>query len=77
MCKGTAGPHLRSDPDRFHDFLISRLFSTSSLGVASNAVGALGDVSHRNGDELLITVTLKQKDGSVADHPLKFKRAPL
>ena len=31
----------------------------------------------RNGDELLITVTLKQKDGSVADHPLKFKRAPL
>jgi hypothetical protein len=31
----------------------------------------------RSGDELLITVTLKAKDGKVTDHPLRLKRAPL
>ena len=31
----------------------------------------------RNGDDLMIIVTLKQKDGSVADHPLTLRRAPL
>ena len=31
----------------------------------------------RNGDDLTIVVTLKQKDGSIAEHPLKLKRAPL
>ncbi|HEX6217691.1 MAG TPA: DUF6265 family protein [Sphingomicrobium sp.] len=31
----------------------------------------------RTGDDLLITVTLKAKDGTVAHHPLKLRRAPL
>ena len=31
----------------------------------------------RSGDELTIVVTLKQKDGSVADHPIRLKRKPL
>ena len=31
----------------------------------------------RTGDDLLITVSLKAKDGTVANHPLKLKRAPL
>lgn len=31
----------------------------------------------RKGDDLTIVVTLKQKDGSIADHPLKLRRAPL
>ena len=31
----------------------------------------------RTGDELTIVVTLKQKNGSVAEHPIRLKRAPL
>ena len=31
----------------------------------------------RNGDDLVIVVTMRQKDGSVAEHPIKLKRAPL
>ena len=31
----------------------------------------------RTGDDLLITVTLKTKDGTVTDHPIRLKRAPL
>ncbi len=31
----------------------------------------------RTGDELLITVTLKAKDGTITDHLLRMKRAPL
>lgn len=31
----------------------------------------------REGDDLTIIVTLKQKDGSVADHPIRLKRARL
>ena len=31
----------------------------------------------RKGDDLMIVVTLKQKDGSVADHPIRLKRTPL
>ena len=31
----------------------------------------------RTGDELLITVTLRAKDGTVTHQPLKLKRAPL
>jgi uncharacterized protein DUF6265 len=36
-----------------------------------------GLVLERKGDDLTIVVTLKQKDGTVADHPLKLRRAPL
>lgn len=31
----------------------------------------------RSGDELTIIVTLKAKDGTVKDHPIRLKRAPL
>ena len=31
----------------------------------------------RTGDEMLVTVTLKTKDGTVTNHPLRLRRAPL
>ena len=31
----------------------------------------------RSGDDLTVTVTLKAKDGTVKDHPIRLRRAPL
>ena len=36
-----------------------------------------GLILARHSDDLLITVSLRAKDGTVTDHPLKLKRAPL
>lgn len=51
--------------------------SFEPLGVEPNRLKFNGLRFERDGDDLTIVVTIKQKDGSVADHPLKLRRAPL
>ena len=51
--------------------------SFEPVAVEQDKLSFKGLVFDRKGDELLITVTLKQKDGTVANHPLRLKRAPL
>lgn len=51
--------------------------SFEPVGVEPDRLRFNGLTFQRSGDQLTITVRLKQKDGSVADHPIKLKRAPL
>jgi len=51
--------------------------SFEPLAVGRDKLRFKGLSFDRSGDELLIVVTLKAKDGTVTDHPLKLKRAPL
>ena len=46
-------PHFRGDPDRLHDLRFRCPFAQGVFRVASNTVGALGDVCNRYGDKLL------------------------
>src|SRR5699024_12872855 len=50
---GPSGTHLGGDPDRFHDLLVGGSGLRRQASVALDAVGALGDVRDRDGDELL------------------------
>ena len=47
-----AASHFCCDPDRFHNLLRRRAMSQSGFGVAADAVGALGDMGHGDGDQL-------------------------
>ena len=51
--------------------------SFEPVSVGSDLLKFKGLTFARSGEELLITVALKTKDGKVTDHPLKLKRAPL
>ena len=51
--------------------------SFEPVGVEKDRLRFNGLRFDRDGDELVIVVTLKQKDGSVADHPIRLRRAPL
>lgn len=50
---GTAGAHFRGDPDRFHQFLLGGAVPQRGLGMAPNAVWALGDMRNRDSNDLL------------------------
>src|SRR5690606_20363885 len=50
---GAAGTHLGGDPDRLHDLLLGRALAHRLLGVPIDAVRALGDMRHGDGDQLL------------------------
>jgi hypothetical protein len=51
--EGATSSHLRGDPDRLHDLLGSVALADVQLGVALDAVWALGDVRDGYRDELL------------------------
>ena len=51
--------------------------SFEPVSVKPDTIDFKGLTLARSGDELLITVTLRAKDGTVTDHPLKLRRAPL
>ncbi len=51
--ESTPGAHLRGHPDRLHDLLGGVALAHRQLGVAVDAVRALGHVRDGNGDELL------------------------
>jgi hypothetical protein len=51
--EGATSSHLRDDPDRLHDLLGSVALADVQLGVALDAVWALGDVRDGYRDELL------------------------
>ena len=50
--------------------------SFEPVAVAPNKLSFNGLELERRGDELMIVVTLKHKDGSVADHTLRLRRKP-
>ena len=51
--------------------------SFEPVSAAPDLIKFKGLTFARTGDDLLINVTLKAKDGTVADHPIRLKRAPL
>ena len=51
--------------------------SFEPVAVAPDKISFNGLVLERRGDEMTIVITLKQKDGSVADHTLHLRRKPL
>jgi hypothetical protein len=51
--KGSASPHLGSHPDRFHQFLRRSACPLSGFGMSLDAIGALGDMSDGDGNQLL------------------------
>ena len=51
--------------------------SFEPVAVAPNQLKFNGLTFVRTGDDLLITVTLRAKDGTVANHPISLKRSPL
>jgi hypothetical protein len=51
--------------------------SFEPLAVESNRLKFKGLTLERDGEDLTIVVTFKQKDGMVVDRPLKLRRAPL
>ena len=53
MRVGSARAHLGCYPDRLHKFLPRRAMPHGGFGVATDAVGALRDMSDRDGDQLL------------------------
>ena len=53
MREGAARPHLGGDPDRFHDLGRRSAVAGRGLGVALDAIGALGHMGDRDSDELL------------------------
>ena len=53
MRVSAACAHFRGDPNRFHHFLLGRAVVHRKLGVAANAVRTLGNVGHRDRDQLL------------------------
>jgi hypothetical protein len=53
MRVSAACAHLGGDPNRFHHLLLCRTVVHRKLGVAANAVWTLGDVDHRDRDQLL------------------------
>jgi len=46
-------PHFGGDPNCFHELLFGSAFIQCTLRVATDAVGALGHVGHRDSDQLL------------------------
>ena len=57
------------DKDGWHSF--------DPVAVEPDKLSFNGLTFVRTGDDLLITVTLRAKDGTVTNHLLKLKRAPL
>lgn len=57
------------DKDGWHSF--------EPVAAEPNRLKFEGLTLEREGQNLTIVIRLKQKDGSVADHPLKLRRAPL
>src|SRR5690606_26607007 len=53
MGVGAPRPHFGRHPDGFHDFRIGCARARCAFGVAFDAIGALGDVGHGHGDQLL------------------------
>src|SRR5918999_1979518 len=53
MRVSAASAHLRGDPNRFHHLLLGRAVLHRKLGVAANAVRALGHMRHCDRDQLL------------------------
>ena len=53
MRVSAASAHLHGDPNRFHHFLLGRAVLHRKLGMAANAVWALGHMRHRDRDQLL------------------------
>jgi hypothetical protein len=51
--------------------------SFEPVSVAPNQIRFNGLSLEREGDALTMSVRLKQKDGSVAEHPIRLKRAPI
>lgn len=51
--------------------------SFEPISVAPNQLKFRGLSFERSGDQLTIVVTLKARDGTVAEHPIRLKRAPL
>jgi hypothetical protein len=51
--------------------------SFEPVSVTPDVISFKGLTVARSGDDLLITVTMKAKDGTIAHHPLRLKRAPL
>lgn len=51
--------------------------SFEPVAVEPNLLKFKGLTLARNGEDLTITVRIKAKDGTVADHPILLKRAPL
>ena len=47
------GPHLGRDPNRFHQFLARSSMTKGCFRMPADAIGALGNMGHRNGNELL------------------------
>jgi len=48
-----AGPHLRRDPDRFHELLLRGALPECRTSVAADAIGALRDVCDGHRDDVL------------------------
>ena len=53
VCVGAARAHLGRDPDRLHQLPLVGTLAQRRLGMALDAVRALGDVGDGNGDQLL------------------------
>lgn len=53
MGVGTAGAHFCGDPDCLHQFLFRGAMSQRGLGMALDAIRALGDMRDRDRDDLL------------------------
>lgn len=51
--------------------------SFEPVGVREDGLDFKGLTFRRSGEELLVTVTFREKDGSVRDAPIRLRRAPL
>jgi hypothetical protein len=67
--------HFNADFTAWEDKAVWHSFEPKS--VAPGTLLFNGLTLARSGDDLHITVTLKAKDGTVTDHPIRLKRAPL
>ena len=63
---GGAGPHLRCDPNRFHQLLVGCAFLHGGFRVSADAIGTLRDVRHGDRDQLLGF----RRQCAVGKHPL-------
>lgn len=67
--------HFNADFTAWEDKTVWHSFEPDS--VKPDVIAFKGLTLARTGDGMLITVRIKAKDGTIADHPLKLKRAPL
>ena len=67
--------HFNADFTAWEDKAVWHSFEP--LSVEPDVLKFKGLTLKRSGSDLLITVTLRAKDGTVTDHPLKLRRAPL